>query len=574
MNERETVFRYFGLDDHAKELIAMACAHAPWVELAPLDKGLSGSMVLMARWSVSGAMSKFHVFKIGDPAKLGREHHAINTVAAPLVRNFPHAALHVSGDKARALLSQEFLGDSDGSTRSLRQYIEKADAETKVIEILRRLYEEGLIDWHSKSIDRQETSVREELNSWIKKGDFEKACNQIGSAGIAASLRSRYGLDLGRLHTLVNRILGSPLAVDKGPVHGDLHSQNVLVDQRERISLIDFGWTAVRWRALDYLWLECSLKFVVASPYANIDDLLAVEDLLDNAWTSKTAIDVSSLEGRLHSLDLKKIAAGVALIREQARSHLPHLTLTEYRKGLIAMSYALTTFPELNLVYLMHSLARNAQLIEPELDEEGPYHALYKGSKLLWPSRAGRMVKKAAIASSPGRALDIGCGDGKNLVFLEDQGWEVTGVDINSLAVSGARKRYLSHFGQQSQMRGRVDRADAVTYNYPTEEYDLVVAYGLYHCLDDKSLHRVHDGALACLKPSGLFAFAALNDQMPIPDGHCTGDLFLRHADHIFDLANGKFDVVEREVGKIVEDHPPMVGKHEHSLTWALLRKK
>lgn len=56
-----TEFRYFGLDDEAKALIVQACAGAPWVELAPLDKGLSGSTVLMARWSVSDALSKFQL---------------------------------------------------------------------------------------------------------------------------------------------------------------------------------------------------------------------------------------------------------------------------------------------------------------------------------------------------------------------------------------------------------------------------------------------------------------------------------------------------------------------------------
>jgi hypothetical protein len=423
MSQAETSFQYFGLDDLHKELIAKAGAHAPWVELAPLDKGLSGSLALMARWSVSGASSKFHVFKIGNPRKLKREHDAINDVAAPLVRNFRHAALYLSNDGTRALLSQEFVGESDGSTRNLRQYIQKADDVSTVVDVLRRLYEERLIDWKPKSETRRITTVGEELRAWTDKGDLAVAFANIGAVGLNKSLKTRYDLEYDGLAALVKKILRNSIEIIKGPVHGDLHSQNVLVGKDLNISLIDFGWTAIRWRAIDYLWLECSLKFVVASPYTDIEDVLMVEEIVDDTWLSGTSIDTSLLEDRLLSGDLKKIAAGVGLIREKVCSELSDLTLTDYRKGLIAMSYALTTFPTLNLVYLTHSLARNAKLVEPELDDEGPYHALYRSRDILWRGRAGRMVIKAnEFATAPGKALDIGCGDGKDILYLEEAG--------------------------------------------------------------------------------------------------------------------------------------------------------
>jgi len=41
----------------------------------------------------------------------------------------------------------------------------------------------------------------------------------------------------------------------------------------------------------------------------------------------------------------------------------------------------------------------------------------------------------------PGKALDLGCGTGTNVVYLARQGWEVTGVDFVGRAIGQARRK-------------------------------------------------------------------------------------------------------------------------------------
>src|SRR3954464_14106502 len=58
----------------------------------------------------------------------------------------------------------------------------------------------------------------------------------------------------------------------------------------------------------------------------------------------------------------------------------------------------------------------------------------------LWSGRPnGRLVAELADLA-PGRALDVGCGEGADAIWLAQRGWAVTAVDISSVAVARARE--------------------------------------------------------------------------------------------------------------------------------------
>jgi len=199
----------------------------------------------------------------------------------------------------------------------------------------------------------------------------------------------------------------------------------------------------------------------------------------------------------------------------------------------------------------------------------GPYDALYAAKELAWPARPGRMVVQAARNYAPGRALDLGCGDGKNLVYLEGLGWRVDGVDSSALALTAARRRLAT---TRSPQRGELFHGDVTSLALPGRGYDLVLAYGLYHCLDEAQLHRVHARAWGALRPGGALIVATFNNRLPVPTGHPTGALYLRDADHLESISAG-WQHVEVHHGLIEEAHPPLIGAHRHAVTWAILRR-
>jgi SAM-dependent methyltransferase len=56
----------------------------------------------------------------------------------------------------------------------------------------------------------------------------------------------------------------------------------------------------------------------------------------------------------------------------------------------------------------------------------------------MWSGRPnGRLVAEVADLA-PGRALDVGCGEGADAIWLARRGWTVTAIDISDVAVSRA----------------------------------------------------------------------------------------------------------------------------------------
>jgi SAM-dependent methyltransferase len=100
----------------------------------------------------------------------------------------------------------------------------------------------------------------------------------------------------------------------------------------------------------------------------------------------------------------------------------------------------------------------------------------------------------------PGRALDLGCGTGTNLVTLARAGWEATGVDFSRLAVRFARRKIRRAGVTADVLRDDVSRLKRVT-----GAFDLVLDMGCFHSLPDAVLFDYAQGIERHLAPEGTF---------------------------------------------------------------------
>jgi 2-polyprenyl-3-methyl-5-hydroxy-6-metoxy-1,4-benzoquinol methylase len=78
------------------------------------------------------------------------------------------------------------------------------------------------------------------------------------------------------------------------------------------------------------------------------------------------------------------------------------------------------------------------------MSDQSHWDERYKTGDTPWEtghpsSELVRVVAEAAI--QPGRALEVGCGTGTNAVWLSQQGFNVTALDLSALAIDRARQR-------------------------------------------------------------------------------------------------------------------------------------
>lgn len=68
----------------------------------------------------------------------------------------------------------------------------------------------------------------------------------------------------------------------------------------------------------------------------------------------------------------------------------------------------------------------------------------YAGADRVWSGSPNVRLVEQAADLRPGRALDVACGEGADAIWLAEQGWEVTAVDVSPVALGKVREHAAS----------------------------------------------------------------------------------------------------------------------------------
>ena len=136
----------------------------------------------------------------------------------------------------------------------------------------------------------------------------------------------------------------------------------------------------------------------------------------------------------------------------------------------------------------------------------------YGGRELVWTAEPNRFLADEAADLAPGRALDLACGEGRNAVWLAQQGWQVTGVDFSQVGLDkGAR------LAQARGVSVRWLAADLADHVPAPGAFDLVAI--LYLHIDAAAMLGVLGRAAAALAPGGTLLVVG-HDPTNIGEGH------------------------------------------------------
>ncbi len=91
-----------------------------------------------------------------------------------------------------------------------------------------------------------------------------------------------------------------------------------------------------------------------------------------------------------------------------------------------------------------------------------------------WTATVNRHLPAVAAELDPGRALDVGCGDGADAIWLAQHGWQVTAVDVSPVALARGARQAATVGGDVAD---RIDwrEVDALQWGPPPVAFDLIV---------------------------------------------------------------------------------------------------
>jgi len=128
----------------------------------------------------------------------------------------------------------------------------------------------------------------------------------------------------------------------------------------------------------------------------------------------------------------------------------------------------------------------------------------YASSELVWTGDANHTLVAETKGLLPGYALDLASGEGRNAIWLAEQGWSVRAVDFSSVATEKAtrlaKSRHVDH-------KVDFETADLRVFAPGLQYYDLVTL--LYLQIPRAELNPILVKAASAVAPGGTFLLVA-----------------------------------------------------------------
>lgn len=129
----------------------------------------------------------------------------------------------------------------------------------------------------------------------------------------------------------------------------------------------------------------------------------------------------------------------------------------------------------------------------------------YSSADRIWSGKPNAQLVAQVSDLTPGQALDAGCGEGADAIWLAARGWSVTAVDVSEVALKRGAALAAEVLGDDGAARISWQQADLLSWDPPVAEFDLVTSQYM-HAPDYTGLHR---RLAQAVRPGGTFLAVA-----------------------------------------------------------------
>lgn len=181
-------------------------------------------------------------------------------------------------------------------------------------------------------------------------------------------------------------------------------------------------------------------------------------------------------------------------------------------------------------------------------DSEEAWDERYRSEASLWSGRPNEQLVAEAASLAPGTALEVGCGEGADAMWLAERGWKVWALDISSVALSRGRHAAAA---RSDEVAGRIRwvQADVTAAALPEGPFDLVCAQYLH--LPPDRRHPLWDRLAAAVAPGGSLLVVAHDpsDLQVSEHRHHHPERFFSSEDVVARLPGADWTIVTDRVG-------------------------
>jgi SAM-dependent methyltransferase len=129
------------------------------------------------------------------------------------------------------------------------------------------------------------------------------------------------------------------------------------------------------------------------------------------------------------------------------------------------------------------------------------WDARYRSADRIWSGNPNPHLVEKVADLVPGTALDVGCGEGADAIWLAARGWHVTGIDVSVVALERAAQR-AADAGQEVAERITWQQADILSWEPAPMRFDLVSAQFMHlpSVARESQYHRL----AGAVRPGGM----------------------------------------------------------------------